>query len=152
LHFGAVSVDDGEQPPGSGNALAFVLASVLEVDAGARHKVGDRARDQDLAGICQGLDPGGNVYGDTASDAYTTTVGSVALQVKCSATNSRTFARTIDTLAQQEVGSPLVGHDLLSAFGQSVSCCSLDVRGQLIRLSSTTAAGRRSVPDLVMTV
>ena len=42
------SVLDAEQAPTPGNALQFVFAAILKLDARADHEVLDRARDKDL--------------------------------------------------------------------------------------------------------
>src|SRR5206468_5005206 len=49
---------DGEEAPGSGDALQLLGSTVLELEAGAGHKVPDRAGDQDLTGPCLRGHPG----------------------------------------------------------------------------------------------
>jgi hypothetical protein len=52
-----------EEAPLAGNALERLDAAVVELEAGAGHKVLHSARHEHLAGPGQGRDPGGDVHG-----------------------------------------------------------------------------------------
>src|SRR5438034_1672051 len=52
------------QAPLAGDALELVLAAVFEGQSGAGDQILDRARDEHLAGLGIGSDPGPGVHGD----------------------------------------------------------------------------------------
>jgi hypothetical protein len=56
----------GEQAPHPRHAFEFVLASICELEAGTRHEIGYRARDQDLTRLRQCSDPRSDMDSDSA--------------------------------------------------------------------------------------